>query len=180
MRRSTQPEQRRGCHYSVCLLPSSTVPAAPVDGMPLGTLDNTRTALGRSLLRTWLLRPSLSLEVINSRHDAVECFTRSENLDIVNIMHSQLAGIRNIPRILSALRTGKANLANWQGLVKVRVQSGWVGHVVTIRTIRTRKFTFHTAMLRDKLGELSMSGDVEIVKKVRCLPGLRPCSSHIN
>ncbi len=32
-------------------------------------------------------------------------------------------------------------------------------------------------MLRDKLGELSTSGDVEIVKKV---PWLRPCSSHIN
>jgi hypothetical protein len=31
---------------------------------------------------------------------------------------------------------------------------------------RTWKFTFHTAMLRDKLGELSTSGDVEIVKKV--------------
>jgi MutS domain III len=99
-----------------------------ITGMPLGTLDNTRTTLGRSLLRTWLLRPSLSIKVINARHDAVECFTRSENLDIANIMHSQLAGIKNIPRILSALRTGKANLANWQGLVKVSLQSGCGPH----------------------------------------------------
>jgi hypothetical protein len=30
---------------------------------------------------------------------------------------------------------------------------------------RGGKFTFHTAMLRDKLGELSMGRDVEIVKK---------------
>jgi hypothetical protein len=127
MRRSTQREQKKGCHYSVCVLPSSSFPAVPVDRTPLGTLDNTRTSLGRSLLRTWLLRPSLSLEVINARHDAIECFMRSENLDIAGIMHSQLAGIKNIPRILSALRTGKANLANWQGLVKVRVQFRWVG-----------------------------------------------------
>ncbi|KAI0297721.1 hypothetical protein BC826DRAFT_1000939 [Russula brevipes] len=92
------------------------------EGLSLfGTLDSTRTTLGRSLLRTWLLRPSLSLDVINARHDA------------------------NIPRILSALKAGKASLANWQGLVK---------------------FTFHTAMLRDKLGELSMCGHVEIVKKL--------------
>jgi len=116
------------------------------EGLSLfGTLDSTRTTLGRSLLRTWLLRPSLSLEVINARHNAVECFTSSENLDIANIMHSQLGGIRNIPRILSALKAGRANLANWQGLVK---------------------FTFHTAILRDKLRELSMAGDVDIVKKL--------------
>ncbi|KAF8476686.1 DNA mismatch repair protein MutS [Russula ochroleuca] len=116
------------------------------EGLSLfGTLDSTRTSLGRSLLRTWLLRPSLSLAVINARHDAVECFTRPENLDIANIMHSQLGGIKNVPRILSALKAGKATLANWQGLVK---------------------FTFHTAMLRDKLGELSMAGDVDIVKKL--------------
>jgi DNA mismatch repair protein MSH5 len=89
--------------------------------------------LGRSLLRTWLLRPSLSLEVIKARHDAVECFTRPENLDIVNIMHSQLGGIKNIPRILFALKTGKANLANWQGLVKVRVISRWRRRVVTLQ-----------------------------------------------
>jgi DNA mismatch repair protein MSH5 len=137
MRRSTQREQRRDCHYSVRVLPSSSILVAPDNGMPLGTLDNTRTTLGRSLLRTWLLRPSLSIKVINARHDAVECFTRSENLDIANIMHSQLAGIKNIPRILSALRTGKANLANWQGLVKVRLQSGRVGRIVTVLTIRT-------------------------------------------
>ena len=137
MRRSTQREQKRDCHYSVRVLPSSSIPVALDNGMPLGTLDNTRTKLGRSLLRTWLLRPSLSIKVINARHDAVECFTRSENLDIANIMHSQLAGIKNTPRILSALRTGRANLANWQGLVKVRLQSGWVGRIVTIPTIRT-------------------------------------------
>ncbi|KAH9983340.1 DNA mismatch repair protein MutS [Russula compacta] len=123
------------------------------EGLSLfGTLDNTKTTLGRSLLRTWLLRPSLSLEVLNARHDAVECFTRPENFDIANVMHAQLGGIKNIPRTLSALRAGKATLVNWQSLVKVRVNSGW--------------FTFHTAVLRDKLGDLSMGRDVDIVKKL--------------
>lgn len=116
------------------------------EGLSLfGMLDNTRTTLGRSLLRTWLLMPSLSLDVINARHDAVECFTRPENIDIANVMHGQLKGIKNVPRVLSALRAGKAVLTDWQGLVK---------------------FTFHTAMLRDKLGELSMGRDVDIVKKL--------------
>ncbi|KAH9002749.1 DNA mismatch repair protein MutS [Lactarius hatsudake] len=116
------------------------------EGLSLsGMLDTTRTRLGGSLLRMWLLRPSLSLEVINARHDAVECFTRPENIDTANVMHGQLNGIKNVPRVLAALRTGKAVLTDWQGLVK---------------------FTFHTAMLRDKLGELSMGRDVDIVKKL--------------
>jgi DNA mismatch repair protein MSH5 len=133
----------------------------------LGTLDNARTTLGRSLLRTWLLRPSLSLEVINARHDAVECFTRPENLDIANVMHSQLGGMKNIPRILATLRAGKANLVEWQGLVRVSVISEFGAPCPHIRT--AQKFTFYTAMLRDKLGELSMGGDVDIVKKASAL-----------
>jgi|SRR5712671_2380166 len=121
MRRSTPRKQRRDCHYSV-RLSLSGAPANPVERGTVGTLDNTRTTLGRSLLRTWLLRPSLSLKVINTRHNAVECFTRPENLDIADVMHRQLGGIQNIPRILYALRAGKATLTNWQGLVKVSVE----------------------------------------------------------
>lgn len=106
--------------------------------------------------------PSLSLEVINARHDAVECFTRLENIDIANVMHGQLKGIRNVPRVLAALRAGKAVLTDWQGLVKVRFNPEWTSHLF----IDTRdKFTFHTAMLRDKLGELSMGRDVDIIKQ---------------
>ncbi|KAI9443370.1 muts domain V-domain-containing protein [Lactarius indigo] len=102
------------------------------EGLSLfGMLDTTRTTLGRSLLRMWLLRPSLSLEVISARHDAVECFTRPENIDIANVMHGQLNGIKNVPRVLAALRTGKAVLTDWQGLVKVRVNPGWASRIFT-------------------------------------------------
>ena len=84
-----------------------------------GTLNNTKTALGRSLLRTWLLRPSLSLAVINARHDAVACFLRSENIVPAGVMHAHLNGVKNVPRILGVMRTGRARLSEWQGLVKV-------------------------------------------------------------
>jgi MutS domain III len=138
MRRSTPRKQRRDCHCSV--RPSlSSAPANPAERGILGTLNNTRTTLGRSLLRTWLLRPSLSLEVISARHDAVECFTRPENLDIADVMHSQLVGIQNIPRILSALGAGKATIANWQGLVKVSLKLRMVALRRHIRTTGTLK-----------------------------------------
>ncbi|EGO23820.1 hypothetical protein SERLADRAFT_450137 [Serpula lacrymans var. lacrymans S7.9] len=116
------------------------------EGLSLfGTLDNTQTTLGRSLLKTWLLRPSLSLSIINARHDAVECFIRPENLVPVNAMQVHLKGIKNVPRILGNIRMGKAGITEWQGLVK---------------------FTFHSAMLRDALAEVNEAGDVEIVNKL--------------
>ncbi|KAF7314371.1 DNA mismatch repair protein 5 [Mycena kentingensis (nom. inval.)] len=116
------------------------------EGLSLfGTLNGTSTTLGRALLRTWLLRPSLSLAVIKARHDAVECFTSSENLVPASAMQNHLKGIKNVPRILEVMRCGKAKMTDWQGLVK---------------------FTFHLAMLRENLSELHGSGGVEIVKKV--------------
>ncbi|KAK7048433.1 muts 5 [Favolaschia claudopus] len=111
----------------------------------LGTLNTTKTTLGRALLRTWLLRPSLSLAVIKARHDAVACFIASENLVPAYAMQGHLKGIKNIPRILGMMRSGKAKMGEWQGLVK---------------------FTFHSAMLRDNLSELHQAGDVDIVRKL--------------
>ncbi|KAF7298995.1 MutS 5 [Mycena indigotica] len=116
------------------------------EGLSLfGTLNSTNTTLGRALLRTWLLRPSLSLSVIKARHDAVECFMSTENLVAASAMQAHLKGIKNVPRILELTRSGKAKMKDWQGLVK---------------------FTFHSAMLRENLSELHLSGGVEIVKKL--------------
>ncbi|TFY68394.1 hypothetical protein EVG20_g3567 [Dentipellis fragilis] len=114
------------------------------EGLSLfGILNNTRTALGRSLMRTWLLRPSLRIPVIAARHDAVACFTNGDNLIAARAMHNHLKGIKNVPKILSAMKSGKAGIIEWQGL-----------------------FAFHTAMIRDALTELNMGHGVEIVQKL--------------
>lgn len=91
------------------------------EGLSLfGMLNNTMTTLGKALLRQWLLRPSMSVPVINARHDAVACFVRPDNIRTADTMHSHLKGIRNLPKILAAMKCGKARLSDWQGLVKVR------------------------------------------------------------
>ncbi|OBZ71456.1 Prohibitin-2 [Grifola frondosa] len=116
------------------------------EGLSLfGIINNTKTTLGRALLREWFLRPSLSLSVINSRHDAVACFLLPENLATANGMHAHLKGIKNVPRIIGIMKAGKAKVSDWQGLVK---------------------FAFHSLMLRDALAELNHAGGVEIVKKL--------------
>ncbi|KII86749.1 hypothetical protein PLICRDRAFT_164045 [Plicaturopsis crispa FD-325 SS-3] len=116
------------------------------EGLSLfGILNHTTTTLGRSLLRTWFLRPALSLSVINARHDALACFLRPENLVTSDVMHNHLKGIKNVPRIMCAMRAGKAGISEWQGLVK---------------------FAFHSAMIRDALTELHQAGHVEIIAKL--------------
>lgn len=116
------------------------------EGLSLyGILNNTKTSLGRSLLRTWCLRPSLSLETINARHDAVACFLRPENLGTANSMHNLLKGIKNVPKILSSMKAGKAGISEWQCLVK---------------------FTFYSALLRDAVSELYQGTTAPIVSKL--------------
>ena len=77
--------------------------------------------MGRSLLRTWLLRPSLSISVIHSRQDAVACFLRPENIVTANAMHNHLKGLKNVPRLLNRMKDGRAKLSDWQALVKVQL-----------------------------------------------------------
>jgi hypothetical protein len=110
-------DQRR---FIVVRFVSSYHPPPYIVNLDLGTLNNTKTTLGRSLLRTWLLRPTLSIPVINARHDAVACFLRPENIGTADMMHSNLKGIKNVPRILGIMRTGRAKVSDWKGLVTVR------------------------------------------------------------
>lgn len=75
--------------------------------------------LGRQLLKTWLLRPSTSLLVIKSRHDAVECFCVSENVITASAMHSHLKSFKHIPRLMGKMKSDKVTLNDWKNLVKV-------------------------------------------------------------
>ncbi|KAF8442923.1 DNA mismatch repair protein MutS [Boletus edulis BED1] len=114
------------------------------EGLSLfGILNTTRTALGRSLLRTWFMRPSLSLQVLQARHDAIECFICAENLPVFGALQTQLRGIANIPKTLGLLRSGKGKFSDWQAI-----------------------FTYHSAMIRDALAELHQGRHVDIVVRL--------------
>ena len=87
--------------------------------MALGILDFTKTNFGRSLLRQWCLRPSLSIPEIEGRHDAVDKFVQGENISTAEAMHAQLKGLKNTPRAFARIKAGKGTVVEWQGLVRV-------------------------------------------------------------
>ncbi|KAF9242539.1 muts domain V-domain-containing protein [Melanogaster broomeanus] len=81
------------------------------EGLSLFGLNTEHYAdcIGRSLLRTWFIRPSLSLEILKARHDAVECFLCPENLPVVTPLQTHLKG--------------KGTISDWQALVKFTYHS---------------------------------------------------------
>lgn len=61
------------------------------------------------------------------------------------------------------MRSGKAKLSEWQGVVKVvKLDDGLI-----MMLILASQFTFHAAMLYDALEELNQAGRLTVVKRVR-------------
>lgn len=76
-------------------------------GSLLWVIDNTRTAMGARLLRSWLERPLLNIKKINARLDAVQELL--ENFSLLNTTMEKLKLIFDLERITSRVIYGSAN-----------------------------------------------------------------------
>lgn len=76
-------------------------------GSLLSILDQTRTAMGGRLLRSWLINPLLDKNLINKRLDVVEELFNKNMLRID--LREYLGNIRDIERIASRIAIGMAN-----------------------------------------------------------------------
>lgn len=139
----------------------------------IGILNNTRTTLGRNLLREWLLRPSLSLPIIAARHAAVACFIDPNNITTADDIQGHLSGIKNAPRVFKMLKSGRGKIKDWQGVVQVRTATASISSIKIDSSIQ---FAFHAAMIRDSLTELIHANHVDVLKKVRF--GFFPRGNH--
>jgi DNA mismatch repair protein MutS len=76
-------------------------------GSLLSILDQTKTAMGGRLLRSWLLNPLLDKNMINKRLDVVEelCNKNMLRMDL----REYLGNIRDIERLASRISIGMAN-----------------------------------------------------------------------
>ncbi len=85
----------------------STILDRGSQGTLLSAIDQTQTAMGGRMIKSWLSRPLTSVELINKRLDAVEYFLKEDDLsyELDNI----LAKISDIERILSRLSIGIGN-----------------------------------------------------------------------
>ncbi|KAG0658910.1 MutS protein msh5 [Rhodotorula mucilaginosa] len=122
---------------------AATHSRATKEGLSLfGIANLTRTPLGRAKMRDWFLRPSLELNVIEQRHDAVECFLLEDNRHVVDAIRSHIREIKNTPLLLKKLGGGSMHMKDWQVV--------W-------------KLTFVAIMIRDALVTLSHRHAIEAI-----------------
>ena len=81
--------------------------AGEYDGSLLSTLNRCRTAMGRRLLKTWLLHPLSDKKAIQTRHQAVATLTRSARR--LDGMRTSLKGIRDMERLATQLAYQRSN-----------------------------------------------------------------------
>ena len=74
--------------------------------------------MGKLLLKRWLLQPSLEIDILNARFDAVDCFSLPDNSHIAENLHKSL-NVKNIPRVIKSLIAGVNSVAMWQALNSV-------------------------------------------------------------
>ena len=81
--------------------------AGEYDGSLLSTLNRCRTAMGRRLLKTWLLHPLSDMEAIQTRHQAVSALARSARR--LDGLRTSMKGVRDMERLATQLAYQRSN-----------------------------------------------------------------------
>jgi DNA mismatch repair protein MSH5 len=116
-----------------------------------------RTSQGRFILRQQFLRPSLNLEVINERLDAVGIFSRPDNDSALQILVQCLKSVGNMRIMITNLRKGVSGASKGRG-----------GFAKSIWT-SIRAFAFHSLKIKDTIQEVLGGETLAIRNKVsRC------------
>ena len=85
----------------------TTTLAGEYDGSLLSTLNRCRTAMGRRLLKTWLLHPLSDMEAVQTRHQAVGALARSARR--LDGLRASLKGVRDMERLATQLAYQRCN-----------------------------------------------------------------------
>lgn len=80
----------------------------------LECLSNTETAMGKRMLRNWLLYPLKDAGEIKSRQDHVELFVKNRNL--LDYVHAQLGEVLDIERLAGRIAMERAHAKDLQAL----------------------------------------------------------------
>ena len=113
------------------------------------SIDAAVTPMGKRLLRAWLLRPSLDLEEINQRLDAVEAGVK--DLIAREELRRALDGVLDLERLLSRVTLETANPRDVLALAASLAKIPAIKNVIE-RVAALRLKTLHASL--DELGDL--------------------------
>ncbi|UPX10844.1 uncharacterized protein EKO05_0001482 [Ascochyta rabiei] len=113
-----------------------------------------RTPQGKFLLRQYFLRPSLNINVINERLDAVGTLSRSENTLAFDTLVQNMQSVRNMRTMMINLRKGiGGSVPGRSGLSR----SVWAS---------LRGFAFHALKIKDALNDVLGGDNLTIKTKI--------------
>lgn len=113
-----------------------------------------RTPQGKVLLRQWFLRPTLDLNIISERHNAISTFLRPDNQIHLEELVKNLAHVRNVRTTLISLRKGVSG-----GTTRGGIRRGvWA---------TLREFMYRTLKILDAFQEINGGSGLMICEKVR-------------
>ncbi|KAI9727494.1 MAG: MutS protein msh5 [Chrysothrix sp. TS-e1954] len=113
------------------------------------------TPQGKYLLRQYFLRPSLNIELINERQNAIAMFVRPANTESLKAMRKSLRGIVNVRKLTINLRRG---VSGGTGKATSVARSIWTG---------LRNFTYNTINVKSALEEIAGAQNLAIFVKVQ-------------
>ncbi|KAF2019048.1 hypothetical protein BU24DRAFT_341301 [Aaosphaeria arxii CBS 175.79] len=115
------------------------------------------TPQGKCLLRQYFLRPSLNIDIINERLDAIATFVRPDNDAILDSLIRDLRPIKNIRTILINLKKGVGSATTGGGKSNILSKTLW---------INVREFAFRTLKIKDTFNAMLESETLPIRRKV--------------
>ncbi|XP_070564390.1 mutS protein homolog 5-like isoform X2 [Ptychodera flava] len=114
------------------------------EGLSLyGIMNQTKSELGKRMLRMWFLRPSLDLDLLKERQDAIKFFVSPRNIEICTSLQDALRNIKNVARVLARMKTAQATIGDWQALYQTAFNAIYIGDLCR-----------------------SLGGDISIFKKI--------------
>jgi DNA mismatch repair protein MutS len=119
------------------------------------SVDSTVTPMGKRLLRSWLLRPSIETSEINARLDAVEAQVKKTMAR--EELRRALDGILDLERLLSRVTLETANprdvLALAASLARIPGVRTALGHFETVRSMKLHAAADELANLRQRIDQ---------------------------
>ncbi|KAF3000149.1 MutS protein msh5 [Curvularia kusanoi] len=113
-----------------------------------------RTPQGKCLLRQRFMRPSLDIDAINERLDAVSVFSRLENAPVFDALVQHLRNVGNMRVIAMSVRKGISGPAPGR---KSLSRSVWTS---------VREFAFHALRIKDVLQDVIGGDNIAIRNKI--------------
>lgn len=119
------------------------------DGSVLGVLDRTLTPMGGRLLRQWLLKPLLNIQMIHQRLDTIQ--ESVEELEFRSRLRTNLKGILDLERLVSRIPLGAAHARD---LVALKQSLSHLPEIHKLLTNRSSTIFREIATYRDDLEDV--------------------------